>query len=504
MKLSAISRITSPAFKGYEYVKNSYGEDCYYFSFPHDNYKLRRMAEEQVKLENNEITEEQYQAALKSIETEKREGYNEICELQLYRTSYDDEGNIQPILGEPVAFFEIPPTGLAVNLNNVGFAPKENFAYRYVKKSYNGETWRKEDVLVRDPYQRYDVNYAEKDKVYNNLFNVVNRNALKPTINGNGVLGIPDGYSVGHYFKDVTETDVDEIGKIAYDPSRQKLAEESRRTFSLDYGGGLAGIIAQIPHCRKLGANTFFSLPIFGGDSASYHKYWNENNFQLAAGIGDLHNYEDFVAAMFEKGQIFVLDAPLTSEGMKGLHYQRALRWSNFDTSMRHRFRMDGLKDSQIGYGIIGKNSKNLSHYLVNAPHKFKEENGVIIREDNPDYDSTKDTYIQYFDDRYVSEEVKAEKQLIKRYDVIKQDNPLANASHDDTVIKYHFRFNEANYEAYLKNIETLNEINKDKSSDEKISMYSKEGTEYLSNLTNTRISEKTAAGVQTWDANTI
>ena len=36
MKLSAVS-MTKPAFKGYDYVKDSYGEDCYVFNFPHDN-----------------------------------------------------------------------------------------------------------------------------------------------------------------------------------------------------------------------------------------------------------------------------------------------------------------------------------------------------------------------------------------------------------------------------------------------------------------------------------
>ena len=35
MKLSAVS-MTTPAFKGYKYVKDNYGEDCYQFNYPYD------------------------------------------------------------------------------------------------------------------------------------------------------------------------------------------------------------------------------------------------------------------------------------------------------------------------------------------------------------------------------------------------------------------------------------------------------------------------------------
>jgi len=494
VKLNAVSML-KPAFKGYDYVKNQFGEDCYLFYFPHDvNDKETVIANlrEELTLQAD-LPEDVRTAKFKEIERLQNEDfidYYEKCQVEIVKVTPNREGALVPDANTAVRI-DIPKNGVAVDLNKLGFAPNENFGYRYVINCYKeGKAIEKTERYAKDSCK----DFGE--------YNVVYRNGLKPTNHGAGYLAVLDSFAPGYVFSGFQKSKPDEIGKIVERNDLQVQAENARRTFSTNYGGNIAGLIAKIPYLNEMGVTQLFLLPVMGGDGASYHKYWNENNYQVARGLGEMHNFETLTEQLYANGINLVMDAPMTSAGLQDVHYQYALKWGDVDNPMRNWFRMRDIDTNQIGYGIIGKNSETMRHYLVNAPHLFEEVDGVIVKKDNPDYKYNKPTYIQFYDARFMSEEAVARRELIDMYDKpVLEDNPLAVTTHDDTNIKFNFQVMEEDYQTYLRNVDKLNEINKN--SEEKISLNSLEGTTYLATFTKTKPSDKAEAGVQNWDANT-
>lgn len=463
MKLSAIS-MTTPAFRGYKYVKNDYGVDCYQFGYPHDT-----------GAESN--------------------GYKEKCSVEIIPVKQNPHSKEWEYAGAG-KHFDVPAEGgVAVNVKNLGFSKDvKYFAYRYtITGEHDGNT-----LASRKAFDT-----GRQEKIGNQRYNIVSLTALKPTNIGAGLLALPDSFAPGFFYKGFFEENVDDIGKIDFDKNLRDESEKAKRTFSNTLGGTLAGYTAKIKDIKENGYTHLFSLPITGGDSISAFKYWPESLFQLAAGIGDMNNYQDMVEELYANGIVFVMDAPLTSEAKSGVHYQYAIKWGQQDNPMKKWFRMEGIESNQIGYGIVGRNSQGLSHYLVNAPHKFiQKDDGTIAIEKNPEYNPSKPTHMQYFDKDYLSESQLEKKELIEKYDKMLHDNPLATATHDDTVVKFNHILTKADYETYLRNLQKLSEINRT-SSNEPIKIDSKDGTIYLSHLTKTKITEKNEAGVLTWVAHT-
>ena len=460
MKLSSISMFR-PAFKGYDYVKNQYGETCYVFNYPFNDGDVEE--KEKAKKEGKEFN-----------------GYRQSCDLTITALTPDN----QPDNNKTVTIEDIPREGIAINLEQYGFKKDDKFIYHFTIHTPDGN-----DVVAKDVGWKYGT------------YSMGDMSALKPTVNGSGYLLMPDSFAPGYVYKGFTESNPDNIGQIVLDKNKRAEAENAKRTFSNTMGGTLAGMQAKIPYLKDRGVKVVFATPITGGDTVSAFKYWPENLFQLAGGIGEMNNYENYMTELYKNGMVFVMDAPLTSEGLKGIHYQYALKWGDVDNQMKRWFRMGGIETNQIGYGIVGKSSDGLRHYLVNAPHNFKEKDGQIIYEVNGDYNPEKPTLIQYYDKDYVSQELVDKQQPLEKFDKLSIDNPLKTVTHDDTVVNINFILNKSDYKAYLKNIDTLNERNSRHK--DKLDINSKDGTIYVSNFPRTRLSEKKESGVLTWDANT-
>ncbi len=460
MKLGSISMFR-PAFKGYEYVKDSFGETRFLFNYPFNDGDVEE--KKKAKEEGKEFN-----------------GYRQSCDLKIIALKPDNNLDTS----RTFVFKDIPKEGIAVDMKTLGFKKNDKFVYGFTIHTPDGN-----DVEARDAGWKM------------HGYNVVSMSALKPVVNGSGYLLMPDSFAPGYVYKGFTESNPDDIGKIVLDKRVRSEAENSRRTFSNILGGGLAGMQAKIPYLKERGIKVVFGTPITGGDSISGFKYWPENLFQLAGGIGEMNNFRDYMIELYKNGMVFVMDAPLTSEGFGGIHFQYAQRWGDTDNQMKHWFRMEDIDSNQIGYGIVGKNSVGLRHYLINAPHEFKEKDGQIIYDTNYDYDSSKPTIIQYYDKDYVSPETVAKKQPLEKFDKLSADNPLQTATHDDTVVNFNVAMTKSDYKAYLKNIDTLNERNRN--SKDKLEFDSREGTIYVSNFPRTRLADKSAAGVVTWDANT-
>lgn len=382
------------------------------------------------------------------------------------------------VIGDkPVGSYELKEGGIRVNLRDMAdLQTDEAFAYKIVQYGHQTlqDTGFQEDGLT-----------------------LVTTRGTTPMVQGPGILSMPDLHRPGAYFDKKT-------GKVIYDINKQKEAEGVIRNFANAMGGNLAGYIYDLnqlkgsegPKILK-DVKVFFSTPVAGGDSRSAFRYWNQNNMQIDPGMGTTENYADFMKKLYQNGKIFVYDGTFTSEGLEGIHFQYALRHADKNPQTYHWFRMTGLKNAPLGFGVVPKHAENLRHKVINAPSIYDPETREVKK--NPNYNSNKETLIQLYDASQVTDEQVADlDKPIDTYKKLKSGTPLDINSHDDTIISYVF---EVNPKEYTKRLEVLRDHNK--GLETPVVQNSPEGTLLVAQFSNFKFIKKTEGGFVTWDANT-
>ena len=197
MKLSAIS-MTTPAFRGYKYIKNNYGDDCFQFGYPHDTGS-----------ESN--------------------SYREKCTLEIVPIKQNTQTKEWESAGSS-HYFEVPNEGgVAVDVKNLGFSKDvKYFAYRY---HIEGEQYGQKKGY------RKAFDTGRQENIQGKRFNVVSLTALKPTNIGPGILALTDSFAPGFVHKGFFEENVDDIGKIEFDNNLRTESEKAKSTFSNTLGG---------------------------------------------------------------------------------------------------------------------------------------------------------------------------------------------------------------------------------------------------------------------------
>lgn len=382
------------------------------------------------------------------------------------------------VIGDkPVGSYELKEGGIRVNLRDMAdLQTDEAFAYKIVQYGHQTlqDTGFQEDGLA-----------------------IVTTRGTTPMVQGSGILSMPDIHRPGAYFDK-------KKGTVLYDPNKQKESEGIIRNFANAMGGNLAGYIYDLDQLKSKNepkvfqnAKVLFSTPVAGGDSRSAFRYWNQNNMQIDPNMGTAENYADFAKKLYQNGKIFVYDGTFTSEGLEGIHFQYALRWADKNPQPYHWFRMTGLKDAPLGFGVVPKHAENLRHKVINAPSVYDPETGEV--KTNPAYNSNKETLIQIYDGSQVTDEQAADlDKPIDTYKKLKSGTPLDINSHDDTIISYVF---EVNPSEYTKRLEVLRDHNK--GLDTPVVQNSPEGTLLVAQFSNFKFIKKTEGGFVTWDANT-
>ncbi len=320
----------------------------------------------------------------------------------------------------------------------------------------------------------------------------INRNATYPLVRGQGILTMPDSHRPGAYYADFNAPDT---GKVHYDINKQRISEETIRTFSNRGGGSLAGIEYDIDEWKQMGVKKVFMTPIWAYDTVSGHHYWNKNDMQIPDSAGSIENYETMLRKFYKNGIQYVDDIAITSEGIEGLHVQYALRWANQKPQTYHWFRLNGLENEPLGLGVVPKNKNNLRHRIVNPSVIYNPQANKI--EKNPNYDSNKETYFQIYDISQVTDEqLKQTDKLIDKYENTVSENKLAINNSNDTIVPYAFEIKPSEYENRLNELVKIN-----KNAENKINLDSPEGTLFIGQFTNFKI-EEDATGAVFWDAN--
>ena len=203
---------------------------------------------------------------------------------------------------------------------------------------------------------------------------------------------------------------------------------------------------------------------------------------------------------LYKNGMKYVYDGTFTSEGLEGIHFQYALRWADKNPQSFHWFRMNGLKDNNLGLGIVPQNKENLRHRVVNAPYNYElQANGTYKKVANPNYNPDKETLVQLYDASQVTEgQVAKLDKVIKNYDNLTSGKELDINSHDDTLINYVFQIDPKEYQA---RIDVINDLNKNQGKN--LRLDSPDGTIMACEFSNFKIDKKTEGGFVTWDANT-
>ena len=498
-------RTSDMGFKGYRHIKNDVGETIMKFNYPYD-YK---------------------------------DG-NETCEVQIFRVKKTDKLNFK--LDEtPIATIELEPNGKEVNLQKeTNLDKNETFAYKIIRKDKNGNViWSGADsgVKIREengeyvfrvhnepvPWQKEFVKLTDENgnplTIVNKegkeidamdiwhqssvldgpgyrywQYTLVTQNGTTPMVQGPGYLAMPDTLAPGWRYKGFDE---EGSGELIYDADYQKKMEGMVKTVSNMYGGSIAGLEAKVPHLKEIGIKKFFTTPLANGDNRTSHGYYNKNNMQVQDNMGTSENYDSLMKTEFKNGMSHVFDATLTSEGIEGVHVRYALRWG--DTAQTSKwFRMSGLKDAGIGFGVVPNEAKNLRHRVINAPFNYElQSNGTYKAVKNDNYNPKQETLLQIYDASQVSDEqLNKLDEPIDMYRELNAGKNLDITTYDDTTICYVF---EINPNEYQKNINTINDLNK--SEGKNIELNSPEGTIIASNMSNFHIN-RMSDGYVAWDDN--
>jgi len=308
-----------------------------------------------------------------------------------------------------------------------------------------------------------------------NKFSLVPRNGTTPVVQGTAYYAMVDTITPGASYKD---------GKVVYNADIQKKAEQQKRLYSAKMGSSLAGIQHIIPELKQNDIKILYTTPIAGGDDVAYHRYSTKNNNQIPADLGTLQNFRDTIQELYKSGIKYVFDATYTSEGLEGIHLQRAIRWGSKDIQAKNWFYLD----DKVQFAVVPENDKNLRHKVVNPMVIYDEASGKIV--ENKEYNPNRETYFQVYDDSLVSEEQRKDlKTLIRTYEKTDtKGKELDKITYQDTIISYKFEIDPKEHAERLKDC-IENKINPNTS----------EGTIYVGNYSNFRIG-KDISGSVNWD----
>ncbi len=461
MKINESNSIKKVSFQGHQHEKTESGEEAYRFNCLYDKNKYD-------------------------------------CEVQFFKVGQDKKNNFFIEKGcngtmEPFYSAEVGDHGVQVDADyDLDLQKNEPFAYRFKLKSKDGSK----------------TEYPQSNGFTIDGCSVITRRGTSVTKQGPMYLTIADTFNPGYVYAGFNDADTGKIKGMETADKKKEVADKvrnSNRTFSNTIGGTMAGIEVKIPELRKAGFKRIITCPLKGGDNASSHKYWNENNFLMAGGIGNINNYNSLQRTAFRHGMNLVDDGTFTSEGLQGVHFQRAIKWMDPDNKPDeyYMFRMSGLQDDSLGLGVVPENYKNMRLKVVNGVSDYeKQSDGQYKIVKNKDYNPKQPTYIQLYDDTMVSDEQRADKtHVITQYDKVNADSSLSANTHDDTPVPY--TFEATNPYELDKNIKSLNEVNQMRGSSERIDKDSPAGAMFLGSLSNIKIAPKEEGGFVCWDANT-
>lgn len=401
------------------------------------------------------------------------------CDVELYNINKDSKGNYSISSDDaPVKTIPMKDGGISEDLSQItGLNTDTGFAYRFklTDKKDGTTSYAFDNGSVIGIFD--DINNQ------NNKFNVILSN--RATINKNGPMQLimPDEYYPG--------VEKNEKGKPSVNDTLRGNALSGVRTHANKLGGNFYGIIERLPEIEKEGVKRIVGMP-YTNDSISSHKYWTENAFQVSSDFGSEEDFKTFQKELFKHGINWIADAALVNEGFGGIHLSELLRKGQ-DSVSKNMFR----SGERISLGILPDKSDYTRMKIINAPFVIDDEGNLDSQNEN--YDASKPTYIQFYDERLVSEEQLNSDDIITTYDKKNVENNkdidiYAITKHDDAVYPYSL---EVNPQELARNVKRVYNENS------QVDLSDIDTIKKVTDFTNFNVVNKSAsAGLEVWDGN--
>lgn len=283
----------------------------------------------------------------------------------------------------------------------------EGFGYRY-KLTKKSSTKELVDYLI-DPFKSIKTgSRKEGATIKEERMNVIER--------GNFYGVSPKGGSMRHSFLD---SDV-----RLKNGSRAELDKDFVRNHFNKLGGSIEGLNWLLKNTDELAPYRYFmTTPDIGVDKVSSHKYWPANQYQCS----DLETFKDFNFELFKQGKGYVADGAFTSQGIQSPLVQHVLKWGE-ESPFYHWLKIDG----EISLGILP------DFVDTDGENPYNHIGVRLVNGKGANYDETKPTYIQLYDDRLLSKEAQIDGRLHFDYDSAPDDH-YEITSHQDSIQPYAF-----------------------------------------------------------------
>lgn len=227
----------------------------------------------------------------------------------------------------------------------------------------------------------------------------------------------PKGGAMRHSFLD---------SDVKLDASQQKIErnKEFVRNHFNKLSGNISGLNWLLKNSKELEPYRYFmTTPDIGADKVSSHKYWPTNNYQCS----DLDAFKEFNFELFKRGKGYVADGAFTSQGLQSPLSQHVFKWGK-ESPFYNMLKIDG----DISIGVLPDESE------IKSENPYNHIGVRLVNPKGKDYDNTKGTYIQFYDDRLLSPEKQIDGQFHFDYDTAPEDH-YEITTHQDSIQPYAF-----------------------------------------------------------------
>lgn len=283
-------------------------------------------------------------------------------------------------------------------------AKSDAFGYRFKITPKDGEPY-----YALDPFK--SIKIAGNGKNAQDRMNVIEHGRF---------YGIsPKGGTMRHSFLDAdVRVDVKTGEKLAQN-------KDFVRNHFNKLGGSIAGLNWLLKNTDELDPYTYFmTTPDIGADKVSSHRYWPSNHYQCS----DLEMFKDFNFELFKRGKGYVADGAFTSQGLQSPLVQHVLKWGE-QSPFYHWLKIDGIPS----LGVLPDFSE------IDGVNPYEHIGIRLINGKGANYDKTKPTYIQFYDNRLLSEDKIKSNELQFNYDINDVEDIYEITSHQDSVQPYAF-----------------------------------------------------------------
>lgn len=229
---------------------------------------------------------------------------------------------------------------------------------------------------------------------------------------------------------DFGEVTVNKAGNmVLIFPDSLTNKHDKKRNCVNQLGGKLENITKMVEEFQNAGYRRLVLTPTTS-DPLSSHKYWAVNLYQTDKGLGTEKDYDEMISIANRNGINIVSDAAFGKTGIASYQFQDVLMRGK-NSPYWNYYSINDLDNGLIDIGVLTEDTSNIGFKFINSPNRS-------------DYDAKKDTYVQIFDKRLVTDEEATSNEIIMGYqnDNVPKDKQNDFIGSNRAVVPYYFPVN--------------------------------------------------------------